>query len=642
MIRLHEASLLAFTKLKTRKVRLFVIILISCLLFGLLVALSLVVRGGLASVESFGDEGFGKRYISGASSVVTDPGELMSNQDIIDRSKELYDDLVKRKTAEAKKVGIEYDPKNEPLPYDEFDNGDGTKSKNINQSPLALQATREYLEENPYPGLPELRAIADGYDPLAFYEMQPIDRYSGEGFALKVLIDGKEEFTPSSAMPEYRDRGLESFPDMWNIMSKDLLEPFVMEGSNLEIGEDGSIPVLAPYSAAEQILGLSPLPSGASAEQKLERIKKLRNEVGDKTFSICYRNAASNALVDQALSVQDEIERGKDDENYIKPSYITDVPSKPCGATRVSEDTRSELEKTEQKKYEDFEIKFGAQKPRAIRADMRIVGVVPDYDMNFGSEAADILSMVLISGIGTGWYTPYEATESSELVGKVFPESSSSTTAFESQFVEFASAADSQRFIEEQTCSFDESSFQMADDPFKKCKEEGKLFTVYPFGSNSLAITEIKNSFNQFFQFAILGVAGLAALIMTAAVGRVIADSRRETAVFRAIGAKRIDIAQIYIMYTVFVSLVILVISALVGAALALYIDATMHESLSLQAVVVFNSSDLTREFRLLGIELRDAVMIAAAVIVAGLASALIPLLTNVRRNPIRDMRDDT
>ena len=128
---------------------------------------------------------------------------------------------------------------------------------------------------------------------------------------------------------------------------------------------------------------------------------------------------------------------------------------------------------------------------------------------------------------------------------------------------------------------------------------------------------------------------------MIGTVGRVIADSRRETAVFRAIGAKRLDIAQIYFTYTVFLAGLVATTALLIGFVAASIADSRWSAGLSIDALVAYNAQDLTRQVSLFGMNGGQLLLILGLVVVASLASAIVPLLTNIRRNPIRDMRDE-
>ena len=61
----------------------------------------------------------------------------------------------------------------------------------------------------------------------------------------------------------------------------------------------------------------------------------------------------------------------------------------------------------------------------------------------------------------------------------------------------------------------------------------------------------------------------------------------------------------------------------------------------STQAVLAFNSHDLSKPFHLIGLNLADLASIYGFVLVIALVSAVIPLLSNIRRNPVKDMREE-
>lgn len=119
-------------------------------------------------------------------------------------------------------------------------------------------------------------------------------------------------------------------------------------------------------------------------------------------------------------------------------------------------------------------------------------------------------------------------------------------------------------------------------------------------------------------------------------------DSRRETAIFRAIGFKRGDIASTYIMYTAMLSALIAVFAAGIGALGAYIVDRLYAPDLTVQAQYGFGALDLTKQVNLIGIDYQQLGLVLVACLVTGLLSVIIPLLRNVRRNPIRDMRDES
>ena len=118
MIRFTDAFTLAHTKLRTRKVRTIITAAIASLLFSLLVAAILVISGVIGSARSFTEGGLTERYLTSAvvMSAGIDGMDEMSSPEIIARAQEIHKQLIADKTAEAKRLGIEYDPKSEPSP----------------------------------------------------------------------------------------------------------------------------------------------------------------------------------------------------------------------------------------------------------------------------------------------------------------------------------------------------------------------------------------------------------------------------------------------------------------------------------------------------------------------------------------------
>ena len=169
---------------------------------------------------------------------------------------------------------------------------------------------------------------------------------------------------------------------------------------------------------------------------------------------------------------------------------------------------------------------------------------------------------------------------------------------------------------------------------------QGKPSLMY-FGSNSVLIEQITDMVVKTLGVAAAIVAAIAALIMMGMVGRVIGDSRRETAVFRAIGAKRNDIRAIYTIYTVLLSAFIALSSLVIGAAGALWVDRTYSNYATVKAQLMYVGADSGTQFHLIGLWWEALLVVVGLVIAAGLISMLLPLARNLARNPIRDMRDE-
>lgn len=628
MIRTREATMLALTKLRTRKVRLAVTVIISGLLFGGLAGLSMISQGLFGSIDRFGKEGFSDRYIISAY-----PNNYASNNEwVLNRADAIFKETTARKKAEAKRLGIEYSAGDDQGPVKE---GGGQKYLEYNH-PAARQAQAEYEKEHPVGTLDQLKTAAAPFSPIAFYQIRNMasDR---DNASLIVLKDGREDI---GATPE-KDRygapiGTDSFLSMWSLVDGELMKPFTLPQQDLKTGEDGSIPVVVPLKAAEQLGNVSPLAADASSRQKLEHTKEVRRAVAGTRFQVCYRNQTSAELLRQAHAMQEEIAAHKNKKEYRQPDLVYGVPAKACEPVPVIRDVRINQEKTADGKQLAFDQAFGKELPAQEILLFRVVGVVPDAELD-RSAIESLTGSILNSSLGAGWFVPTDQIEQKLVIKKLFTD----PTSFQNNLVEFASADMARAFMKKEQCSFD-PDYRPGVNPAQACIDAGKYFSLSAYGSNSLAIEEVRAGFNRVLSIAALVVAGIAALIMMGTVGKMIADGRRETAVFRAIGAKKLDIAQIYVLYVTCISLLILLFALVLGFVISLIADAKWSESLTYQALLAYNVQDLDKTLHLYGLHLPHMLTLTGVVLGVGLLSASIPLIRSLRRNPIRDMRDDT
>ena len=318
------------------------------------------------------------------------------------------------------------------------------------------------------------------------------------------------------------------------------------------------------------------------------------------------------------------------------------LPTQPCGASPIIRDVRTKAEKTAADKERQFAELFG--KPAAAQSviTFRVVGLVPDPSYVLATGASQIISSLVNSSLGTGWFTPLEQGQTQPTVAQIFDNKIGAVNGtLPTHYAEFPTATQARNFIDKSSCSPDFGGGPNHD-PATACIKANHFFNLSPFGSNNLALESIQKKFSEIFRIAAIVVAAIAAIIMMGTVGRMIADSRRETAVFRAIGAKRMDIAQIYLLYTLLLSLMISAFALLGGLAIALFAQHRLADAATIQALVAYNAQDLNRTFNLFAFYLPDILYMIGLAIIVGLLSISIPLIRNVRRNPIRDMRDDT
>lgn len=643
MIRLSDATVLAYTKLRVHKIRTGVTIIISSLLFSLLVASLIVTQGAFSSIQDFSKEGFGDRYL------VRIPNNLYNSYDlsfglpqektIIDRAKVIYKETIAAKKAAATKLGIFYDETSEQQPT--YSDSGKVEDSFLNvSSPAAIQAMTEYKAAQPKYDMTYLKSIAAPYHPIAFYDKS---QYITNDATILLMKDGKENFSlikPSQTSAYSHETDVESlfsYGYAFDKIDNGLTDPFLLAKNSTKISNPDSIPVLIPYSSAEKLLNLVPL-TNANSTAKLDRIKEIQAKAPSISYSACYRNSISKQQIDSAISTADDIEKNKNNPNYQKPDLIYGLPAaNTCGAATVIRDTRTSLQKSYTDKQNQFDKQFGAiVDPDQQKINFHVIGLIPDAPTGDPtSSATGIIQTLVGSSVGYGTEVPsnlFNQLPNAKSLDSILAPKANNLDNVSIYTVEFASADNARRFIADKNCTSQNNI---------DCIKAGTPFQIYAFGSNSIALSDIKTTFADIFKIAALVIVVMAAIIMSGTLGRMIADSRRETAVFRAIGFKRIDIVNIYVTYVMMLSVFIAILSFVIGIGIAYMIDQMYWQDFTVQSLLSFGASDINRQFHLFKLDSPELLWVAGAILASGLISTIIPLLRNIRRNPINDMRDE-
>lgn len=640
MIRLSDAAILAYTKLRTRKIRTAITVGVSGLLFSLLVFVLVVYSGVEQSIDNFSQEGLGKRYIVAASDgsiYNADPTKLYGDKDIIARANVIYKETIEAKKKEAKRLNIMYDPEIEIPPVDKR-NQDGWLDLS---SEAAQKALTEYTKAHPTKeSLTNIKENLAPYRPTAYFVGQSAT--PGDG-VLQTMKNGKEKFVEEdknrnqyAGINPYEEADDPAATGL-QILDGELTGPFILKNTKWQPNQ-GTIPVIITYNSAEKFLGIKKLASDATAKEKLARITEVRERAGNITFDICYRNTTSRALIDTAIATQKEIEKNKGKKEYKKPSLIYGLPAEDaCGASPIASDTRTSAEKLYDERQKEFDRKFsGYEDPRQAKLKFRAVGLSPGVTASSGL-ATDIVSTLLNSSLNGSWIIPrdmYSKLPQEQRHSNVLEQEQGSSGFWfdyagptRQYYAEFANASDARAAIKKYSCGFG------------GCGQHDIYLAQY--GSGSITLAEVKDGAIQGLTIVAAVIAGIAALIMAGTIGRMIADGRRETAVFRAIGAHRIDISLIYLVYTLLLSLRVAIFGLLLGLALAFVLNYYISPDATAGAQLMFGSSDLEKQFIFYGFASVELLYVVGLVFLTGLISMILPLLRNVRRNPIRDMRDE-
>lgn len=652
MIKLTDGMVLAFTKLQAKKVRTITTIVLASLLFGVLVAASLIMTGAFRSIDSFREDGLTGRHIVW---VYKEPPagnatqQILRDPDMVAEAKRRYEKLVKEKRAEANRLGIFYAEASDRPPFRVVGEGEAEALMPFDPNGIARSLLAEKFANEPAFDDEALKEIAEQYGAIDIFEDEIYSVKNGS--SLIQLKSGKEVFYDQSDEVEkdahYEEPLLRA--ESMILSAPEVTKTFRFSDDAAWTPESGAIPIILSQDTVERLLGMEKLSDKASPSDRLERLADVREQARNLSVLTCYRNEISSNLLQQTIRQKKDIEAHKDDLNYQKPKVIYELPDpSKCENPTIAEDTRYVYEKQQDEKQKQFDEKFGkTTEPVSYLVTFKVVGVSPAGSaIEVGGPQSDtprinnlgdvVNSLLKTDGI---WQAVpkdlYDQIPNTSKYADIFDYQPSYLLGSEDnrmRFVEFANSTDAQKFIDEQACEIQYDN---------SCQPEGRPYRAHLAYSNSAAIDDIRSKAMDLFNYATLGVVVLAAIVMWIAVGRTIADGRRETAVFRAIGFKRIDIATIYTLYTFLLSILIALSAAGLGFLAAHIANQTFASDLTTQAQYNFGGLDLSKEINLIGIDERQLGFLFAACLGTGLVSVIVPLLRNVRRNPIRDMRDE-
>lgn len=665
MIGLRDSVTLARTKVRSKRIRLLVTTIVSGLLFGLISGGILLFDGTAASVNRFADQNLDGRYlvqgtpIMNSAEVFPDPADPKVRDEVV----ALHAAYIKERKAAAEKYGItDYDEKTEIQPV--IDNAYGDPNVPVDQRKMAnpesvawqrreaaaFARMREKSQSTPQ------RFEADSRASGATHVYEP---KTLQHLAITYLKDGREDLTRTDPMstdgPPMGSEGPDGSSisgSNYTIMDDALVKAFIAEPNEARATPKG-IPVLVPIddlvATLGKQLGLTKRPRDGAGQVSWYRT--VRDRANGQTFTSCYRNAAEQQRIEQARQIDAEIKAGENTPGYEKPDLVLELPTKPCAPVSVVSDTRTDSEKQKEANQRAFDNQFTPQEPaKAELLTFQVVGVLPTPQSG-GGRLESVVSGIVGTTYGYGALipsgllaeVPAPLRHDSVLAVKPTTNDPQSMMMFgpmgpeASYIASFPTVDGAKAFIASMACDSNGGGF-LGNDYYMEC---GKPFSVGTFGTSYLVVDDIARGARPYLLGLLGALFGVATIIIWAMMGRVIADSRRETAVFRAIGARRSDITSVYLIYSLWVALRIAVFAAVLGGAIALVIELLYSGRATNAAQLAYGVFDGDARFHFVTAPSLLWWSILGGILAMALVAITPPLLRNIRRNPIRDMRDE-
>ncbi len=652
MIRPSYAVKLARTKLHSKCGMLFASTIVASLLFAALIAIIIVFTGAEKSAEMFIKKVGNDRYLVKASPNIPNKALGITNNLSLEEIRELkafekkyYQNLQDK----YKSLGLTYDKSTEVpalLPASWApDSLPEEQRVTVNfSSPVVSDFNDQQFEKYAKTAnnkLTNLKEIGSKYDAAGYYIAGKISGLP-QIPALRLIQNDKEDFGNSSPkagdMTTYGYYTNAIYNNSYAFTDQQLLRRYLL---TTDVSRLNGIPVIVSAQEAVSLFGkkLNLETEPADTNQKSTWLKNVQEKLNGHTYQVCYRNSAEQTLLKKIQQDYIESKTNEANKDYQKPSLIYDYPKQACGDIAVKSDTRTAAEKKSDDSNEANQKKLGTYiEPKHKLLTFQIVGIKyaqpqTDYKKNASEYIKNLLASQDYSSSLDIPIQLYDSLPEKLKFSDVQQQEASSTAVrlmrdeFTPRVLEFSSVAKARAFLDNEACP------ELND----KCN---KQFAANPYGSNYLILDEIGKLFNQIASVALPGVLGLAIIIIWFTVSRIIAENRKETAIYRAMGAKRRDIACIYIIYVLIVALRIVIASLILGIATAFAIANTYGKNLTDTAATAFGTVGSAPQFSVFSLESPIIIAVVSSIFIVSLIASIQPLLRNVRRNPVQDIRD--
>ncbi|HEX6461802.1 MAG TPA: ABC transporter permease [Candidatus Saccharimonadales bacterium] len=657
MIGFIDTLILVHAKLHAKRVLLFTAIAISGLLFAVIYGSIIVFDGATKSANEYTKTALDGKYLVKSTPTLPQgifgPNRIDVPDSVVNELNALQADYTAKQKQLATELKLPFDEKAiEPIlvPNPYITNDSGKKRLMINaESPvfqIYLQNLQQSYVEVAKNKLADLKDVAKPYNATAFHQnAQAVTSFQ----TMRYLEDGKENIAslrePNPSNSDFSTYGYLTSSvrnSTYSFVDDSLIRRFILPKNEQRNENKTAVPVVITAKEAVDLfgkqLGISEKPE--RAEDQIKWMKKLQEKVNGHTYATCYRNQADIARVTQAAQTLTEIEQHKNDKTYVKPTLVYNLPTEVCGDISVKQDSRSIVEKNATAKQEEISKKLGTfEEPLRQLFHFQIVGIMPTTPQQTSiTNLPSFLSDLLGAHYGAGAIVPrqlYDSLPQASQYSKILLDSTNGTYDLKSfrdagigeVIITFNSLDEARAFIKDQGCPTQDNC--------------DKPFTLESYGSNYLLIDDFQALLTKLLSYALFTGMGVAAIIVWFMMTRIIIDSRRETAVFRAIGAKRRDIVSIYTLYSIVVALRIIVFAFIVGIGGALIVQLLFGAEATNYARASYGLFANVNDFKLISFTSPLFLWVTLSIIAISLIAVTPPLIRNVRRNPIKDMRDE-
>lgn len=659
MIRTTAAILLAKSKFHTKRRLTILSLSIASILLGVLMTLTVISHGLITNLNKYVKKAGGEKYQVSVRAII--PSDISSSFDNLDHTTidniRLFEKQYRTTKAEQYRLlGLKYNEsedapalrfsqfasKGEPEKYRvEFDDSSPIAKKLINRkyeewAKTAKNKTRDLLSTVKKYGKPLYYSNYGAYKNYLNQNNSQIIINNRE--RLSNWVDNKSMYSGNSLKRSY-----------FAGVNDKLVEKYITYHGKLK-----GIPVVASVYDVADLFGdqlhVDRKPPNGNAA-RAEWLKEVQHKANGFTYQVCYRNAVERTVLTKIQQASNDTSNEKIDNREGASAdgegLYYRLPTIPCGDIVAVADRRTVEQKNNDLLQNIANKKLGiATDPRHRLITMQIVGISnekEDPTVMVNNNIFDMARSVLKSSPGFGGTTLvpnklYLSTPNDARVDNLDSEdltldavaglSDSTSKQFPYGMLEFSSAEQARKFLANETCNISNPN----------C---GKAYEASQYGVNFLVLDDLINGVNRIISIIFVVVASLVAIIIWLTISRIISESRRETAVYRAVGAKRADIVLVYLSYTIMLALIIIAFAFIIATILSAVVAymATPYLLVAAQASFGIIGSISTVSL----VELNDYVLVmmlwmALLIVAISVLSAIQPIVRNMRREPANDL----
>ncbi len=602
-MKILDGIILARTKSRAHRIRNWISVTISSLLFGVLLFGAIVIAGGLDSAARYQELGFNNHFL--ATAEIT-----YMNSD----NNEFYEQARKAVNEDLESRGIKITE--EILDSDEY-RWRIHELQFMEVEKMLLQFYTNFQQKTD-----------SEYHPVAQYEFRELIDFSDRAKAIignaDPLLSGAQDAVKKRNLVKFIQEstytGLES--PRFGLLDDELAKDMLANGEDMEIGSDGAIPIFMAYEAAAAFSSVEYDEKGLSTAEINQKYRELANDVTGKTVEYCYRNQTASNILGQALEYNYQLEKDDSDETPIvieNCAPIDDALLEKASPEIAATDKKEQLFPTAETESEAA--------PITKTLKFRIVGFAP-FDSAHDQDA-------FLSGVNY-WpnmsmnppmIIPLSAASDNADLKQILNESGESELG--TYFYDFANRADQKKFIGSGCQGW-------------YCGSSGvPEARIQSFGNVSVALEHLIDSATATALIVAIVVIFVAMITTMAIIGKTVGESRREIAIFRTLGARRRDIGQIYAGFGLILTIRALLLALVIAIVAAVIVSYKFADSFNAELISATGAYTSNISSSLIGFDILWLLMISGALVLAALLGLILPIILGTRRKLIDHLREE-